>query len=136
MVDIRITQPGSRRPYPPSLGTPQTKESAVSVKVYFGTSTDTLTLDFSLFSDPRSPSQSAHDYLQSIYPTANLTDLSTNGRTILKVLSLGVSQNQFVYYIFLKNKSVMTVEAIGSTNAFDTVEDGLIRSLQFADSAY
>jgi cytoskeletal protein RodZ len=128
--------PGFSLGYPPSLGTPQTKESAVSFKVKFGTSTDTLTLSFSLFANPLSPSQSAPDYLQSIYPTANLTNLSTNGRTILKVLSHDFAKNQFVYYIFLKNASVMTVEATGSTNAFDTMEDGLIQSLQFADSAY
>ncbi|TYL86300.1 hypothetical protein [Bradyrhizobium cytisi] len=104
----------------------------MSAKVSFGTSTDTLALGFSLFSNPLSLSQKADDYVQSVYPTEKLADLSTNGRTILKVPSPD-SQNQFVYYVFLKDTSVMTVEAIGSTDAFDSVEDRLIQSLRFAN---
>lgn len=119
--------------YPATLSSSTAEETVYGARVLLGSSTtDTMTLNFSYFPNPLQPSQTAAEYLKTTFPLGTTTVTTVAGREIASVMDPHFSAGQSLYYIFLKNKSVITIEITGG----DAGRDAIVQSIQFENPLY
>jgi hypothetical protein len=132
------TMPSFKLQYPPSLTVPDVAETSNSLSISFDaaststTATQAVKMDFSSFDNPLEGTQTPEEYLKSIFTGAHITTLSSPNQKILKVESSLLPKGQFLYYVFLKNTSVVTIGVTGDPQ-YATVRDSLVQSIEFSN---